>query len=115
MGPRRVFSRTVPWRSSTIASDATLRPRARRQQQMNLRPALMRLGPDLAVMVRSDLATDRQPHAGTTELRLRSEEHTSELQSLMRISYAVFFLKKKTQTHLYYHIIAATTTENNQK
>src|SRR3546814_6737175 len=28
---------------------------------------------------------------------LRSEEHTSELQSLMRISYAVFCLKKKTQ------------------
>src|SRR3546814_3868283 len=31
---------------------------------------------------------------------LRSEEHTSELQSLMRISYAVFCLKKKNiQTH----------------
>src|SRR3546814_7594153 len=29
----------------------------------------------------------------------RSEEHTSELQSLMRISYAVFCLKKKKQTH----------------
>src|SRR3546814_7022283 len=29
----------------------------------------------------------------------RSEEHTSELQSLMRTSYAVFCLKKKTQTH----------------
>src|SRR3546814_8248121 len=29
---------------------------------------------------------------------LRSEEHTSELQSLMRISYAVFCLKKKKQT-----------------
>src|SRR3546814_7729901 len=28
---------------------------------------------------------------------IRSEEHTSELQSLMRISYAVFRLKKKTQ------------------
>src|SRR3546814_5021999 len=28
--------------------------------------------------------------------RVRSEEHTSELQSLMRISYAVFCLKKKT-------------------
>src|SRR3546814_2257786 len=27
---------------------------------------------------------------------IRSEEHTSELQSLMRISYAVFYLKKKT-------------------
>src|SRR3546814_9425609 len=30
---------------------------------------------------------------------LRSEEHTSELQSLMRISYAVFCLKKKTNNH----------------
>src|SRR3546814_7526690 len=30
---------------------------------------------------------------------LRSEEHTSELQSLMRISYAVFCLKKKTKPH----------------
>src|SRR3546814_1618614 len=30
--------------------------------------------------------------------RSRSEEHTSELQSLMRISYAVFCLKKKKQT-----------------
>src|SRR3546814_4569718 len=29
----------------------------------------------------------------------RSEEHTSELQSLMRISYAVFCLKKKKQKH----------------
>src|SRR3546814_3555688 len=31
----------------------------------------------------------------TFETRYRSEEHTSELQSLMRISYAVFCLKKK--------------------
>src|SRR3546814_4805193 len=30
---------------------------------------------------------------------IRSEEHTSELQSLMRISYAVFCLKKKKQTN----------------
>src|SRR3546814_2022018 len=30
----------------------------------------------------------------------RSDEHTSELQSLMRISYAVFCLKKKSQTSL---------------
>src|SRR3546814_6409905 len=29
----------------------------------------------------------------------RSEEHTSELQSLMRISYAVFCLKKNTKSH----------------
>src|SRR3546814_3062115 len=40
----------------------------------------------------------RTPMA-TLEDRWRSEEHTSELQSLMRISYAVFCLKKKKQTH----------------
>src|SRR3546814_3595304 len=39
-------------------------------------------------------------HAVVTACSTRSEEHTSELQSLMRISYAVFCLKKKTiQTH----------------
>src|SRR3546814_7885414 len=32
---------------------------------------------------------------GTIYFKMRSEEHTSELQSLMRISYAVFCLKKK--------------------
>src|SRR3546814_1810435 len=35
----------------------------------------------------------------------RSEEHTSELQSLMRISYAVFCLKKKIQIRQYIQII----------
>src|SRR3546814_10266216 len=35
---------------------------------------------------------------------LRSEEHTSELQSLMRISYAVFCLKKKKQPETYIDI-----------
>src|SRR3546814_7454920 len=34
---------------------------------------------------------------GVTQLGDRSEEHTSELQSLMRISYAVFCLKKKNK------------------
>src|SRR3546814_2151553 len=38
-----------------------------------------------------DLLRTEGPHAPAT----RSEEHTSELQSLMRISYAVFCLKKK--------------------
>src|SRR3546814_10827654 len=41
-------------------------------------------------------------HAATT----RSEEHTSELQSLMRISYAVFCLKKKTK-HLKRHVTSS--------
>src|SRR3546814_3117480 len=41
----------------------------------------------------------------------RSEEHTSELQSLMRISYAVFCLKKKKKTTNKKHMIS----ENTQK
>src|SRR3546814_3468101 len=40
----------------------------------------------------------------------RSEEHTSELQSLMRISYAVFCLKKKTQ-----HQTRATTQDTSDE
>src|SRR3546814_5132324 len=45
---------------------------------------------------------DRQSLAArsSAQARVRSEEHTSELQSLMRISYAVFCLKKKI--HLIY-------------
>src|SRR3546814_1785025 len=37
----------------------------------------------------------RQPESDAHSATIRSEEHTSELQSLMRISYAVFCLKKK--------------------
>src|SRR3546814_8989505 len=43
------------------------------------------------IVARSDPAERLSESAGTE----RSEEHTSELQSLMRISYAVFCLKKK--------------------
>src|SRR3546814_1124536 len=40
-----------------------------------------------------------------TERDVRSEEHTSELQSLMRISYAVFCLKKKNNTKTYISLL----------
>src|SRR3546814_8771440 len=50
-------------------------------------------------MTREDCKTDGGPlqdeHLRPLDRRPRSEEHTSELQSLMRISYAVFCLKKK--------------------
>src|SRR3546814_4162940 len=47
----------------------------------------------------------RQPGIGERDIDFagRSEEHTSELQSLMRISYAVFCLKKKNNTILQNH------------
>src|SRR3546814_6128298 len=45
-------------------------------------------------MIARPRATSSRTNSGVT----RSEEHTSELQSLMRISYAVLCLKKKTQS-----------------
>src|SRR3546814_1674189 len=47
-----------------------------------------------SVMSFASIATPKQADRGIA----RSEEHTSELQSLMRISYAVFCLKKKKKT-----------------
>src|SRR3546814_10331539 len=62
---------------------------------------------------RGDQLVDRPRRIGVNLYRIqeriafgpqrRSEEHTSELQSLMRISYAVFCLKKKTFTKFTIH------------
>src|SRR3546814_9865366 len=41
-------------------------------------------------------SSHRAPESAHSENQMRSEEHTSEIQSLMRISYAVFCLKTKT-------------------
>src|SRR3546814_8987510 len=48
---------------------------------------------------RADRGEDRAFARAVERTSRRSEEHTSELQSLMRISYAVFCLKKKSTTH----------------
>src|SRR3546814_7593962 len=45
-----------------------------------------------------DLSIATVPSSYPGDASARSEEHTSELQSLLRISYAVFCLKKKKQT-----------------
>src|SRR3546814_9562079 len=44
----------------------------------------------------------------------RSEEHTSELQSLMRISYAVFCLKKKKKQDTHTHSTQISITQTNK-
>src|SRR3546814_2507426 len=49
-------------------------------------------------MAREATAGEATAGEAMTETEMRSEEHTSELQSLMRISYAVFCLNKK-HTH----------------
>src|SRR3546814_5498228 len=50
---------------------------------------------DLLAIFDGHVAATRDAMAQNPEWLMRSEEHTSELQSLMRISYAVFCLKKK--------------------
>src|SRR3546814_9533039 len=62
--------------------------------------------PDMGVMVGRRAVSSGLTGYGTSAFprvpvpsEARSEEHTSELQSLMRISYAVFCLKKKNRNH----------------
>src|SRR3546814_4611966 len=52
-----------------------------------------------ALVGAASAASSSPTRAKLLSSRKRSEEHTSELQSLMRISYAVFCLKKKNRIH----------------
>src|SRR3546814_4438770 len=61
--------------------------------------------PALALVARDDVEVDVGIHHH--QHQVRSEEHTSELQSLMRISYAVFCLKKKN--NIVHHNTKPTT------
>src|SRR3546814_8874858 len=67
------------------------------EEAARLRDELRRLEQaDLDIGVAASAVAGGAPVRGrSTQGRARSEEHTSELQSLMRISYAVFCLKKK--------------------
>src|SRR3546814_4910510 len=71
--------------SAAFVADFTREP-----QRRVIQAAMRRLHAHLA-------AGDRVYIVTAANESLRSEEHTSELQSLMRISYAVFCLKKKQQ------------------
>src|SRR3546814_4420307 len=55
--------------------------------------------PETYICARPDRQAGQRKARRTGAPQSRSEEHTSELQSLMRISYAVFCLKKKKKTH----------------
>src|SRR3546814_3722763 len=75
------------------------------------------------VCMRSSARRDPAPHtsamrdsprlvASAIRVARRSEEHTSELQSLMRISYAVFCLKKKTKPDSHTPYVYITTVQH---
>src|SRR3546814_1382456 len=60
---------------------------------------------EMSFVTQDDVFNAIEPVLAGVFEEFRSEEHTSELQSLMRISYAVFCLKKKKNS---YHIKHAT-------
>src|SRR3546814_2462907 len=83
--------------------------RRRRQRQvvhpLHLAPAMRHGIEDQA----AGEAEEGEDHEGADQHRRRSEEHTSELQSLMRISYAVFCLKKKIKHNIQ---VSESTTQS---
>src|SRR3546814_5458265 len=62
----------------------------------------------LSLPLRFIFRTRKRPSVRPLVSAWRSEEHTSELQSLMRISYAVFCLKKKKNRHTRMPVALAT-------
>src|SRR3546814_2453459 len=77
--------------SASIPNSARIAESAKRRMQAQARTEARKLTDDAVMSLR--VSRTRPVH---TRVAWRSEEHTSELQSLMRISYAVFCLKKKT-------------------
>src|SRR3546814_5726522 len=109
--PRRGFEAALRLALGVAAAlDLAHRHRARRAGAL-LRALVRRLSmaPQLAREVerRGGVVIALYRGRGTGEER--SEEHTSELQSLMRSSYAVFCLKKKTNNKQYNQIMNTNT------
>src|SRR3546814_5320161 len=92
--PYTTLFRSAPARRSRPSSTS---PAGCRSAASCSRPARRTTRPPSSTLVEEKLPerADRVGGYLLDRLRARSEEHTSELQSLMRISYAVFCLKKK--------------------
>src|SRR3546814_15854229 len=85
-------------RTDTLFPYTTLfrSPSAQWERTMSFRAPISRiLAAGVALSASAAFAHHGWFWAESEQMELRSEEHTSELQSLMRISYAVFCLKKK--------------------
>src|SRR3546814_1486957 len=92
---RRAFARTDR-HAPHATRDWRRAPRPARDQCRD------RSGPDTALRAYGNSPRPVAVRGSAASRRQRSEEHTSDLQSLLRIPYAVFYLKKKkTQSHKY--------------
>src|SRR3546814_7275375 len=90
-------------RTDTLFPYTTLFRSQWRERQKAAKNAVSRAEKEMAALAAERSRIDQALHG--QRYALRSEEHTSELQSLMRISYAVFCLKKKNKalTHIPYN------------
>src|SRR3546814_8574409 len=106
-------------RTDTLFPYTTLcRSRGRPQLFPQLSPCRMRHGPEgqqFGAVVRHSLDAEGVAGQRLPRDQRRSEEHTSELQSLMRISYAVFCLKKKKKNRTDSTICEDTQTNREQE
>src|SRR3546814_10642939 len=84
-----------PYSAARISSSGAGPPARKATENEQAAPAM----PSVTSIALRPSRSDAPPTTkeATAPERCRSEEHTSELQSLMRISYAVFCLKKKKQ------------------
>src|SRR3546814_7913079 len=103
--------RISDWSSDVCSSDLPLRwaagQPASRARHLRDSPRPDRRSPGRPAF--AERQPGRSHHRTCRRARQRSEEHTSELQSLMRISYAVFCLKKKNNVNLKVHTKQYTT------
>src|SRR3546814_5787785 len=100
--------RISDWSSDVCSSDLGLQPNSAEtsdapttDERKASSPSPARIGesaftPHFQSQTRQPASAPVQSQTAARARYCRSEEHTSELQSLMRISYAVFCLKKKT-------------------
>src|SRR3546814_3727100 len=95
-----------PWRAALAEVETGDAPPVE-HQRLGLR--LGQHGEVGALQGRAQERLGARPAQAAPLVHLRSEEHTSELQSLMRISYAVFCLQKKKTSHID-HTQYTTTT-----
>src|SRR3546814_9710207 len=93
-----LFPYTTLFRSEAIAGAGRLCLRALKPCSDPCYPSRSYISGVVALM--TSMAASARRFASRASSGVRSEEHTSELQSLMRISYAVFCLKKKQQTNI---------------
>src|SRR3546814_5910387 len=97
-----LFPYTTLFRSTAAHPTMPLPSYARVTSSLNGRTVIVRVND------RGPFHSDR-----IMDLSYRSEEHTSELQSLMRISYAVFCLKKKISETIQHNSTCTNTTVTN--